>query len=441
MNLHFSKQLKRLKEAEFLTPSEEWTRRNRASLLAQMRQEDRKRDEQRQRFFDVSTIRHAADIFLPPSFRLFLRPALNVLLVAAMTVGGWAVTVSASSSLPGDTLYNVKLATEKISSIGRSEEKTAELHLEFAARRADEVKKVMEKNGETSRHVQGAIESLQKSMEVVSDGLQNVKDPAKAVTLAIDVNQKTSEIADSLKDVAEKTGDANSNLAKEVAKTEKEVQDAGMTALGVIVENQTSGETSITQDQVKELVAGKIDQIIEKTNKNAAAAQEVKDVKEVKEVVLPLAVSVASSSAFSSSTLFSSSSLSFSLLSASSTGTGMSASVGTSTAEQIVTKAAAVMAQTTEAAETVKKELTQAKAAVEQNQLKAAFETVKKAGEITTDIKQAVQETKQEVKKAVESIEFEKKDMNNSLGGVASSTASGTMSTASGTIEKKLERN
>jgi hypothetical protein len=75
-------------------------------------------------------------------FRTFLRPVSIGASLFSLVFMGWIATVNASfSSVPGDFLYPVKLATERVQltlAITNNEQR-ARLHAEFASRRLEEV--------------------------------------------------------------------------------------------------------------------------------------------------------------------------------------------------------------------------------------------------------------------------------------------------------------
>jgi len=75
---------------------------------------------------------------------------MHLLLVIAMVftgLGGTAATVAAQDSLPGEALYGLKTATEQVKLVAAfSDESKAAVHLEIAARRAEEMGKALDKN-------------------------------------------------------------------------------------------------------------------------------------------------------------------------------------------------------------------------------------------------------------------------------------------------------
>lgn len=66
------------------------------------------------------------------------RPAVAGAFSVAMLASGWMATARAAESLPGDTLYSVKILTERAKLSFASSDRKAVLHTEFAGRRLEE---------------------------------------------------------------------------------------------------------------------------------------------------------------------------------------------------------------------------------------------------------------------------------------------------------------
>lgn len=140
-----------------------------------------------------------------------VRPAVIFVLCFAVGTGGWITTVSASlRSLPGDTLYPVKMATEQTQAavVGALQGRAAatELRLSFATRRAEEVQKVVNTRdvaGDKKERVNTAVENLKIEVQQVSVELQNTKSdssPEEAAAVAKQVERKIDEIKQTLAD-------------------------------------------------------------------------------------------------------------------------------------------------------------------------------------------------------------------------------------------------
>lgn len=121
------------------------------------------------------------------------KPLLAGSLVFVLLLGGWMTTVSAaSSSLPGDTLYNVKLVTERAKLKLASNEERAILHTEFAQLRLNELSLVKDDAGAAV-----ALSAFKKEIELAGNELRILKDSGSTETLAIAtvLDQKIDELS------------------------------------------------------------------------------------------------------------------------------------------------------------------------------------------------------------------------------------------------------
>ncbi len=116
---------------------------------------------------------------------LISKPLAAGAAVFVLLAGGWITTVSAaSSSLPGDTLYNVKLVTEQTKLTFASVETRALLHTEFAQRRLDEVTELQDEVG-NEELVKTTMEAFAKQVGLASDELRELQSEGSAETIKI----------------------------------------------------------------------------------------------------------------------------------------------------------------------------------------------------------------------------------------------------------------
>jgi len=109
------------------------------------------------------------------------RWAAAVIIAVVVVLGAGSGTVmAASNSLPGDFLYPVKMATERVRlAFSFSDEGTADLHARFAEERAEEMARLVETN---------RAEKLQEVMKRLQDHLEQVE------SLAVKVQQQPAEV-------------------------------------------------------------------------------------------------------------------------------------------------------------------------------------------------------------------------------------------------------
>ncbi len=258
-----------------LNPEEVWVRKARQGMLDRLVvTSDSSRVGQRNDmrvFFDVFF--RGGRVIYP-----FVRPVFVSVLAMIVTVGGWIAGVSASyNSGLLDTLYSVKLATEKIQIAfavvtGDSEDQTR-LNSEFAVRRAQEVNQVAQKKegSESKKSTQKATALLKESLASASEGVKDQKDPSKATILVKDLQEKTQIIVDNLKEA----GDTNTMLREDLQGVKKDVVDVATKTITEVAKNVLkqqegleSGNKTLDQSvkDVKQVAKNTIDAMIQVVN-------------------------------------------------------------------------------------------------------------------------------------------------------------------------------
>lgn len=171
--------------------------------------------------------------------QIMTRPVTAGALIFILLFGGWMTTVqAASSSLPGDTLYGLKLVTERAQLVISSAERRAVLHTEFAQRRLNEAT-VLQSRG-SSELVPEAMEAFREQLHEAQEGLQQLKEEGNTETIAIAsaIDQKVDDLNDSLttlEGAQDTVGDVDES--KQVA---REVSDS---AVETIVDVHEASET------------------------------------------------------------------------------------------------------------------------------------------------------------------------------------------------------
>lgn len=283
--------LKNLRSA--VAPSPEWLKSNREILLMQISNtlESTTKREEKFVWWKFNSVWSFLNIFLPKQMVGYvLRPVMAVSAIFGLVFGGWTATVSASSnSLPGDILYSVKLATENVQTSLASKPAEIKLRMEFAGRRAEEVKKIVKSNlPKKEKKVEEAVKHLKNDLEVVKVNLDTIKkDQANAastqvvVEVAKVVDQKSTEIQKSLEQtnsdaaIVAATQPAvtvvpvvlNNNVAPvadQVKQAAAVAQETGVKAVEVIVEKHQADNSVVSKEEVKNIVDNKLKVIEEK---------------------------------------------------------------------------------------------------------------------------------------------------------------------------------
>lgn len=274
------------------SPRPDWLEANREILLMQVRN-TLSREEGEKKAFNPAVVWQFLDVFLPSKTVYYLvRPVTVVALIVGLIMGSWVTTVSASyNSLPGDALYPVKLATENVQTTLASKPKETKLRVEFAGRRAEEVKKIVKSNiskKEKKAKVAEAVKHLQSDLEQVKGNLDEMKKNAPVATnlavpqvveVAKAVDQKVTEIQKSLEQtttqlVKEAPGgpvapasDAVQSVQEQVKQATAAVVETGVKAVEVMVEKHQEDKTAVSSDEVKSAVDSKLKTLEEKVTK------------------------------------------------------------------------------------------------------------------------------------------------------------------------------
>lgn len=273
------------------SPRPEWMQINREILLMQVKNTLGQRVEEK-KIFNFGQVWQFMDVFLPSQTVYYVvRPIVVVLLIAGIMMGSWVTTVSASyNSLPGDILYSVKLATESVQTTLAPKPQETKLRMEFASRRADEVKKIVKSNvSKKETKVAEAVKHLKSDLEQVKGNLDEMKKSAPVATslatpqvveVAKAVDQKVTEIQKSLEQTttqlvneastgpvvaaASATGQTVQEQVKQAAAVAVET---GVKAVEVMVEKHQEDKTAVSSDEVKSSVDSKLKTLEEKVTK------------------------------------------------------------------------------------------------------------------------------------------------------------------------------
>lgn len=288
MNKRIDEQLKTLSDNKVhnLDPNATWVRENRALLMSQIRNTVTVTEDQPQK--RVADIPSLISFFSPKMFGRVMQPAVSALLVVLITVSGWMSTVSAS---PDKKIrWNVKIAGEKTQIVFAqatgSKKLEAELNLKHAAKRAQEIKVLLEKPEEkTAALVAKTSEKLKASIASANDTVEQIgeKSVEDAIELVKDFNAVTEEIQTTLDETVETAEEAQKateekieeptvqeealeEALKEVAVIEDVVEEAGLDAVNTVVAIGTEAQEPLAEEvveDIKEIVEEKIDNLLE----------------------------------------------------------------------------------------------------------------------------------------------------------------------------------
>ena len=153
--------------------------------------------------------------------------ALIIGLIIALTGGG---TVAASQgSLPGDTLYSVKLFTEDTrTAVAFNPDSKARLQIKFAAERIDEIKTILEERGVEVEGLEIARTALENNLAKTASILEGEKIKGKDVSaLAKELNDKFVSDKETLKQAFKDQKEILKAQEEELKADIKEARKAG----------------------------------------------------------------------------------------------------------------------------------------------------------------------------------------------------------------------
>lgn len=269
MSKNLISQLKQLKHGE-VKPSEAWLKNNRALLLSQIK--NTVSDEPSK--INLENVWNAMALFMPrPVVFNIVRPMAVLLIVSVVATSGWITGVDAAyNTLPGDWLYPAKRAAEKTqvamaAMVGANTAET-KLHAEFAKRRADETKQILNSNDPAKQaKAQETVSDLKNEIANVNKKLDEVKsNPNKTLSADVvkDVKQDTDAVKNTLQEVktsllsiaAQNTSttpatDAAVQTVQAVSEVKDLAKDASVKAMEVMVTKHLEGDVSVSVADVK----------------------------------------------------------------------------------------------------------------------------------------------------------------------------------------------
>ncbi|MEK7665782.1 MAG: DUF5667 domain-containing protein [Patescibacteria group bacterium] len=181
----------------------------------------------------------------------FLLPAAAGFAMVLFVIGGWVTVATASQdTLPGDTLYSVKISSEKLQlGLTIDAEKRAQLHMAFASRRLSEMSALnaQQASAQKDERLQVAMDGFKSQVSSVTSALQSLPERSnQAVSVARQVETKVQEYKQVTK----------------VAEVTEVVEEASDVAVEVMMSNAEEGEAdSSAADEVRATFSERIEVI------------------------------------------------------------------------------------------------------------------------------------------------------------------------------------
>ncbi len=265
-----TKQLKALRNSG---PRTEWKKSNREFLMSEVKRSLQDSVTGEKWALELSKI-----VFPWKVMKLAARPALALVSVLALVLGS-GLSVSASQlALPGDALYGLKIASEKVQvALTFDKKESAKIHVELAGKRINEIKQIKGNTDSDQKKIQKinvAMDKFKEEISTVQNKLENLNKESSAentVEFAQIVDNKTTEYQEDLVQATNELpelNDATQNINQSLDLADK-TSDAALT---MIVEKHTQGEM-VFSGEMEEDVLKRVGEKIEIAEVKMAAVQ------------------------------------------------------------------------------------------------------------------------------------------------------------------------
>ena len=178
-----------------------------------------------------------------------LQPLAAGVSLFAIIFGGWVATVNASfDSVPGDVLYPVKLATERVQiTFAANPERRARLYSEFAGRRLQEAAtvSVSDKEGKEVR-VKAAVDGFKTQVNSAQEALKQVSVEDRA-GVAVSIDQRSDEFKVSL---SQTEASSSENMKPTFQEAKDLVNHTSAEAIRILINTQE--ETGVDPEVLKQ---------------------------------------------------------------------------------------------------------------------------------------------------------------------------------------------
>lgn len=197
--------------------------------------------------------------------KLVVRPVLATFSIVGLVLGsGFSVSAS-QMALPGDALYGLKIASERVQvALTFDKKESAKIHVELAGKRINEIKKIKENTDSDQKKIQKinvAMDKFKEEISTVQNKLENLKNGSSAETtieVAKIIDNKAAEYQEDLVKATDKLPELN-DATQNINQSLDLAGQTGDAALAMIVEKHMQGEVLQPEDEVLERVENKIE--------------------------------------------------------------------------------------------------------------------------------------------------------------------------------------
>jgi len=191
---------------------------------------------------------------------VWMQPVSVAMTAFALIFGGWIASVNASfDSVPGDVLYPVKIATERMQvTLATSGQQRAKLHAEFAGRRIDELNAITSSDLEGKDvRVRVAMDGFQQEIASVNSELVSFtsSNPNEAAALAIIVDQKTDAYVVAISQTVPTVSEESKST---VAEALTAAEASNVQAINTIVQSHETNQQPKTEESLQKNLQEKL---------------------------------------------------------------------------------------------------------------------------------------------------------------------------------------
>lgn len=181
-----------------------------------------------------------------------VRPVVTAAGTLGLILSGAVATVGATNSLPGDLLYPVKLATERVQlSFSSSSEQRVRLHTEFAERRLQEaVDLTSSDEPENAARLKEAVAGFKGELDSAHSELSGMQaaTPGQAVVAAAALSRKTEDFSVL---ISQSEANATGSAKSDVTAAKEAVKDSQSQVVSTLVDTYKATQESAPLEELQ----------------------------------------------------------------------------------------------------------------------------------------------------------------------------------------------
>ena len=186
------------------------------------------------------------------------RMAVSFTAIIFVLTGGLSVSYASRSSLPGDTLYSVKIASEGVQLAISSGDRKAEIEIEQAGKRLEEAVEISKNPSDINQgeKLKKLIVNFEEKINRAQSGLMEIEDNEKKAKIAKVINIQTEKYTEVLATTSENLTDVVKNdVSEKFASATDSNKKVNLDSLAVRIEVMTDED----KDEITAIVKEKVE--------------------------------------------------------------------------------------------------------------------------------------------------------------------------------------